>query len=94
MSTASLLLIIGGLWLLIIGLLFLIFSSKEYKKIDKICPGCSVPVSEYSYVCGECGRDLHKCYNQSKRNFLLYGGMGLTIIGIVCIVITIGFAVL
>lgn len=94
MTTTNLLLIIGGIWLIIIGLVFLLFSSKEYNKIDKVCPGCSVPVSEHNHICSECGRDLHKSYNESKRSFLLYGGLGLSIIGIVCIVITVGTSIL
>lgn len=94
MTTANILLIIGGLWLMIIGLVFLIFSSKEYKKIDKICPGCSAPVSEHSHVCSECGRDLHKSYNKTKRNFFLYGGLGLSVIGLICVAITLGSSLL
>lgn len=94
MSTANLVFIIGGLWLIIVGLVFLLFSSKEYKKIDKVCPGCGVRVSEHSHVCGECGRDLHESYNKPKRDFLLYGGMALSILGVICVVVTIGTSIL
>lgn len=94
MSTTSILLMIGGLWLIIFGLIFLFLASKEYNKIDKICPGCSMPVSVHSHVCSACGRDLHKSYHKPKRDFFLYGGMGLGIIGIVCIILTICFTIL
>lgn len=94
MTTANLLLIIGGLWLIIIGLVFLFFSSKEYNKIDKVCPGCSMPVSENSHICSECGRDLHKSYNVSKRNFLLYGGLGFMVIGVACVIVAVVMMIL